>query len=215
MLTIEQLMAAGASEEVANQILEANKSVMEGFVPKHRFDEVSNELKEVKGQVKDRDTQIGELKKFEGTATQLQEKITALETANTEKENNFKEQLLGEAKKNAVKVALLADEVSRPHDADMVMGLFDMSKITLDEAGKITGGFKEQGDKIKTEKSFLFNAVKANDPNPFSGFKPVGTPPSDGNPPSPKTKEEQTVGFGMALAQSRLSMMGISPEAKK
>lgn len=215
MLTKEQLMAAGASEEVANKILEANKSVMEGFVPKHRFDEVSNELKEVKGQVKDRDTQIGELKKFEGTATQLQEKITALETANTEKENKFKEQLLGEAKKNAVKVALLADEVSRPHDADMVMGLFDMSKITLDEAGKITGGFKEQGDKIKTEKSFLFNAVKANDPNPFSGFKPIGTPPGDGNPPSPKTKEEQTVGFGMALAQSRLSMMGISPEAKK
>lgn len=215
MLTKEQLMAAGASEEVANKILEANKSVMEGFVPKHRFDEVSNELKEVKGQVKDRDTQIGELKKFEGTATQLQEKITALETANTEKENNFKEQLLGEAKKNAVKVALLADEVSRPHDADMVMGLFDMSKITLDEAGKITSGFKEQGDKIKTEKSFLFNAVKANDTNPFSGFKPVGTPPGDGNPPSPKTKEEQTVGFGMALAQSRLSMMGISPEAKK
>ncbi|MDD3039770.1 phage scaffolding protein [Bacteroides sp.] len=215
MLTKEQLTAMGASEEVAIKILEANKTVMEGFVPKHRFDEITNELKEVKSQVKDRDTQIGELKKFEGTATQLQEKITALETANSEKEAKFKEQLLSEAKKNAVKVALLADEFSRPHDADMVMGLFDMSKITLDEAGKITGGFKEQSDKIKTEKSFLFNAVKAGDQNPFTGFKPIGNPPNNGTPPSPKTKEDQTIGFGMALAQSKLSMMGINPEKKE
>ena len=215
MLTKEQLMAMGASEEVATKILEANKTVMENFVPKHRFDEITNELKEVKGQVKDRDTQIGELKKFEGTATQLQEKITALETANSEKEAKFKEQLLGEAKKNAVKVALLADETSRPHDADMVMGLFDMSTITLDEAGKITAGFKEQSEKIKAEKSFLFNAVKAGDPNPFAGFKPVGKAPGDGIPPSPKTKEEQTVGFGMALANARLNMLGIDTASKK
>lgn len=215
MLTKEQLMAMGASEEVATKIVEANKATMEGFIPKHRFDEVSGELKEVKGQLKDRDTQIGELKKFEGSATQLQEKITALETANAEKDANFKEQLLGEAKKNAVKVALLADETSRPHDADMVMGLFDMSKITLDEAGKLSGGYKEQSDKIKTEKSFLFNAVKVADPNPFTGFKPLGTPPSDGNPPSPKTKEDQTIGFGMALANARLNMLGIDTASKK
>lgn len=215
MFTKEQLLAFGISEEVVTKILAEQETAMKNFVPKHRFDEVSGELKEVKGQVKDRDAQIGELKKFEGTATELQNKITDLEKINADKDAKFQEQLLGQTKKNAVKIALLADEASRPHDADMVMGLFDMSKITVDEAGKITAGFKEQSDAIKAEKSFLFNAVKAGDNNPFTGFNPFGKPPADGNPPSPQTKENQTIVFGQSLAQAKLGMLGINTAGEK
>jgi DNA repair exonuclease SbcCD ATPase subunit len=204
----EQLLAAGFSEAQAATILDIYKKALDGqYVPKHRFDEVNTELKTVKEQLTERDTQITSLKKFEGDSKALSDKIKELEEANKQKDTEYKNNLALERKKNAVRLALLEDANGKPHDADMVMGLFDLDKIVMDETtGKIKDGFKDQNDSIRKEKAFLFE-VKA-DPNKSNGWKPKGTEPKDGDDSKgPDTSEA----YGKSLAAIKLGMMGINP----
>ena len=213
-MTKEQLLAAGFTEEQATTILKLHKEAIDGqYVAKHRFDEVNGELKTAKEQVTERDKQITELKKFEGDTKALQEKITALETDNATKDKEYQSKLNQERKMNAVKLALLEDENGKPHDVDMVMGLFNLEQVVIDEAtGKISSGFKEQNDAIRKEKAFLFSPKedvnKGGDGKP-AGWKPAGTPPADGDKGGGGA--DPSISFGKSLAQIKLGMMGIKP----
>ena len=211
-MTKEQLLAAGLTEEQATNILKLHKEAIDGnYVAKHRFDEVNAELKTAKEQITERDKQITELKKFEGDSKALQEKIAELEAANAAKDKEYKANLALERKKNAIKLALLEDENGKPYDVDMVMGLFNLEQIVIDEAtGKISSGFKEQNDAIRKEKAFLFSpkedANKGGDGKP-TGWKPAGTPPADGDKGGGGA--DPSVSYGKSLAQIKLGMMGI------
>lgn len=213
-MTKEQLLAAGLTEEQATNILKLHKEAIDGnYVAKHRFDEVNTELKTTKEQVIERDKQITELKKFEGDSKALQDKIAELEAANAAKDKEYKANLALERKKNAIKLALLEDENGKPHDADMVMGLFNLEQVVIDEAtGKITSGYKEQNEAIRKEKAFLFSpkedANKGGDGKPV-GWKPAGTPPADGDKGGGGA--DPSISFGKSLAQIKLGMMGIKP----
>lgn len=214
-MNLQELLAAGFTEDQAKSILAMHKKAIDGnFVPKHRFDEVNGELKTVKEQVSERDTQIKNLKKFEGDSEALSKKLKEMEDANAAKDKEYKESLALEKKRNAIKLALLEDEAGKPHDADMVMGLFNIDQIILDEStGKISGGFKEQSENIRKEKSFLFAAKTdpaAGDPKP-AGWKPAGTPPADGDKGGAPT--DPSISYGKSLAQMKLSMMGVEPAA--
>ena len=204
----EFLLSKGFTEEQAENILKLYKEEIDGkYIAKHRFDEVNGELKTVKEQVTERDKQITDLKKFEGDNTALKTKITDLETSNTTKDTEYKTKFATEHKRNAVKLTLLEDDAGKPHDTDMVMGLFNMDQIVVDEVtGKITSGYKEQNDAIRKEKTFLFNSKV--DPTKVPGWKPAGNPPIDGN----KTPIADTaITYGKSLAQIKLGMMGVKP----
>ena len=204
----EQLLAAGFTEEQATKILGMYKEALNGqYVPKHRFDEVNTELKTVKEQLTERDTQIESLKKFEGNSKELTDKIKELEEANKQKDAEYKASLSLEKKKNGIRLALLEDEEGKPYDADMVMGLFDLDKIVYDEGtGKITSGYKEQNENIRKTKSFLFEQ-KA-DPTKPTGWKPTGQKPKDGDGGKSVDSSES---YGKSLAAIKLGMMGINP----
>ena len=215
-MTKAQLLAAGFTEEQAANILKLHKEAIDGnYVTKHRFDEVNGELKTTKEQVTERDKQIKELKKFEGDSKALQEKITTLENDNATKDKEYKANLALERKKNAIKLALLEDENGKPHDADMVMGLFNLEQIVIDETtGKISSGFKEQNDSIRKEKAFLFGEKQpagggGDDKNKNPGWKPQGQTPPDGN--GGQGGADPSVSYGKSLAQIKLGMMGINP----
>jgi len=214
-MTKEQLLALGFTEEQATNILKLHKETIDGnYVPKHRFDEVNAELKTTKEQVIERDKQITELKKFEGDSKALQDKIAELEAANAAKDKEYKANLALERKKNAIKLALLEDENGKPHDVDMVMGLFNLEQVVIDEAtGKITSGYKEQNDVLRKEKAFLFrekqSAGGGDDKNKNPGWKPRGQTPPDGNGGQGGT--DPSVSYGKSLAQIKLGMMGIQP----
>lgn len=211
----EQLLALGFTEEQVTNILKLYKEAIDGnYVAKHRFDEVNEELKTAKEQVTERDNQIAELKKFEGNSKALQEKITALENENAAKDKEYKANLALERKKNAIKLALLEDENGKPHDVDMVMGLFNLEQVVIDEeTGKITAGYKEQNEALRKEKAFLFGekqpAGGSEDKNKNPGWKPQGQTPPDGN--GGQGGIDPSISYGKHLAQLRLSMMGIQP----
>lgn len=203
-----KLLQEGFTEEQVNKILAMHKSVIDGkFIPKHRFDEINEELKSSKKQIEERDQQIAGLKKFEGDSQTLQQKIKELEDDNKNKDKEYASKLAFEKKKNAVRLALLEDESGKPFDSDMVMGLFDLEKIVVDEnTGKITSGYQEQNESIRKEKAFLFEpAGLGNGPN--LGWKPKGNNPKDGDGgKGPETSES----YGKSLAAIKLGMMGIN-----
>ena len=210
-MTREQLLALGFTEEQVTNILKAHREAIDGnYVAKHRFDEVNGELKTSKEQLADRDKQIKELKKFEGDNKALQDKIETLETENKEKDKLHQENFALERKKNAIKLALLEDENGKPHDADMVMGLFNLEQVIIDETtGKITGGFKEQHENIRKEKAFLFGTKEEPGTDKKPGWKLAGTPPADGDKGGGGA--DPSISFGKSLAQIKLGMMGIKP----
>lgn len=206
----KRLTEAGLTDAQVTEVLKLHKEVLDNqFIPKHRFDEVNEELKTAKTQVAERDTQIKELKEFKGNAETLKAKIAELEAANTQKDAEYQKTLATERKRNAVKMALMQDEQGKPHDLDLVLGMMDLEKITLGDDGSISGGYKEQNENIRKEKAFLF-AAKANpnpNPNPF-----FGNPPKNGDPnPNPNP----TGDYGKGLAAVKLGMMGISAEGNK
>lgn len=212
----EQLLAAGFTEDQATSILKMHKEAIDGnFIAKHRFDEVNGQLKTAKEQVTERDGQIAGLKKFEGDSATLSEKIKALEEANTLKDKEYNTKLAVERKRNAVKLALLEDETGKPHDADMVMGLFNLDTVVIDEAtGKITSGYKEQNDSIRKEKTFLFTAKEDPATGKPAGWKPKGNEPGEGDKGAGKV--DPSVALGKSFAQIKLGMMGVkAPEAEK
>ena len=104
----EKLIAMGLNEEQVADVLKLHKEAIDSnYVPIHRFNEVNTELKTTRAALADRDKQIEGLKKFEGTATELQAKVKELEDANKAADAKYKQELAAERQRNAVKLSLL------------------------------------------------------------------------------------------------------------
>lgn len=208
----EKLIAVGLNEEQITNVLKLHKEEIDSnYIPIHRFNEVNTELKTTRASLADRDKQIEGLKKFEGTAAELQIKVKELEDANKTADAKYKQELAAEQKRNAVKLGLLDDAEGKPHDVEMVMSLFNLDTIEVDESGKITKGFKEQCETIRKDKAFLF-ASKTDSGKP-AGWKPAGWKPPDGDKGGQST--DPSVSFGKSLAQIKLGMMGVQPTSSE
>lgn len=208
-MTLESLTAAGISQEQAQEILNAHKASISGnFIPKARFDEVNNQLSSANNQIKERDTQIAGLKKFEGDATAFQQKITELENANKAKDAEMAAALLKERKQSAMRLQLNG----KAHDVDMVLNQIDIEKVTFDKDGNLSG-FEEQLKPLKESKKFLFVEETEPKPNPLAGMKIFGTTPPDGG--TPPEKIDTPDAFGKALAQKKLAAQKQASEAQK
>lgn len=203
----QKLQEMGLTEEQIKNVLDALKK---GYVDKATLEQKTAEIKNLTEQVKERDTQIESLKKFEGDNSELQAKIKEMETTNKTKADEYTQTLLQERKKSAVRFALLEDEGGKPFDVAMVAGMFNLDNINLNEDGSIANGFKEQNESLRKDKAFLFNTVQGQQ---HQGTKRVGNTPADGqkNPPPADTPEN----FGAKLAQNKLQMMGIKPKTEQ
>ena len=193
-MTLESLVASGLSQEQANDILAAHKAALAGnYVPKARFDEVSTSLKE-------RDTQIAGLKKFEGTAQELQTKVTELEAANKQKDAEMQKALAAERKRNA----MMRQLDGKVHDVDLVLGQIDVEKVSCGDDGTLTG-FEDQIKGLKEKKGFLFVAETQNPQqqnSTQSGYRVVGKTPPEGADPTQST--DPAAEYGKQLAESKL-----------
>jgi len=208
-MTQESLVAAGLTSEQAKQVLEAHKAAVSGaYVPKARFDEVNTQLSNANAQVKERDTQIAGLKKFEGDNAALQTRISELETANQAKDAEAKAALAKERKANAMRLSL----AGKVHDVDLVLSQIDTDKVSAGDDGKLTG-FDEQVKALQEAKKFLFVEETAKS-NPYAGFRVVGkTPPEGGdNPPAEQNTPEA---FGANLAKRKIAAADAAKKAQE
>lgn len=132
------------------------ETINDRFIPKHRFDEVNEKNKQLENDVKERDTQITNLKKFEGDNATLKTKIEELETANKQKDEENAKAIKELKIDNAINYAL--DGKVEKGYADLVLGLINKADIILKDDGTIAG-LDEQIEKIRTDKPKLFREV--------------------------------------------------------
>ena len=216
MFTKEELKGFGLTDEVISNILESQKKKIENYVLKSEYDNVKNELESEKQKVKDRDETIKKLKTFEGTATELQAKVDELNKELKTKDEDYEKNLNAQKKESAIKFGVMNFE-SAVQDLDMVVGLIDKEKVTIDKDGKIIG-LNEQLKELQKNKAFLFKA-KSNDDNDdnsqnsgvFGKFFLSGTKPQEGDK---NNKKDTPEAIGAAFAANKLKMMGISTDKK-
>ncbi|MCD7723752.1 MAG: phage scaffolding protein [Clostridiales bacterium] len=160
----EQLVEMGIDEELAQKVID---EVVDGqYIPKARFNEINEELKQQRAAVTDRDKQLSELKSASGDNAALQQQIAQLQAKNTEQQQSYEKQLSEMKLNNAVELALSSANV-RSNKA--VMAMLDMENVKLD-GDKLTG-FDEQIKALKESDSYLFN-TESKQQQKFTGFQP-------------------------------------------
>lgn len=188
----QQFLGLGLTEDQAAKAEVESKKELETYVPKTRFDEVNNSKKQLENDIKERDTQLEGLKKSSGDNEALSKQIETLQTDNKAAKEKYENDLKDLKVSNAIKLAVS----DKAQDADLVAGLFDKSKIILNDDGKVVG-LEDQLKDLQTNKAFLFKPIENNqDPKPQLGFQ-LGV---DGKGNTQQTDTKPTNLFGAVAA---------------
>ncbi|WP_102274085.1 phage scaffolding protein [Cytobacillus massiliigabonensis] len=161
----EQLIALGLTAEQADKVI----SGFGQMVPKSRLDDKINEVKDLNDQISQRDRDLKDLKDKAAGNEDLQTKLANLQKQYDDDKSSFETKLKDTQLSSALKLAL----AGKVHDADLVTGLIDKTKIELSEDGNVSKGLDEQIKELQTSKSFLFVPEKPNKPT-LRGFVPSG-----------------------------------------
>lgn len=170
----------GLDAEIIDQIMDENgKDINKA---KADLETVKEQLATAQGTIKERDTQLEELKKVDVNG--LQEKINELQEANKNAQKEYDEKISEIKLSNALK-----NNITDAQDFDLVCSLLDRTKLKLEEDGKING-LEEQLKPLRESKGFLFK----NDSNP-SGFKPIQSNGGNVQKTDDQLLEEQVAKF--------------------
>lgn len=143
------------------------------YVSKEKLDAKIEELKTVQASLAEKDAA---LKKWDGVDL---EKLKAENDAKTEELNK---QLSALKKQNAVETSLLAENIQ---DLKAIKAYIDFDTVKVADDGTVTG-LKEQVEKLKTDKSFLFK-VQPNGKENAEPQKKLTTGVPHDNQPGDKT----------------------------
>jgi chromosome segregation ATPase len=146
---------------------EIRKELPKHFVPKSQYNDVSEARKKAEEALAERDKQLESLKKSAGDNEALKRQIEELQAENKAAKEKYENDIKELRTNTALKLAL-AGEV---HDADIVLGLIDKSKIELDDAGNVKAGLDDQLKSLRESKGFLF-VEKDDTGTKFKGAKP-------------------------------------------
>lgn len=164
----ELLKTLGIADADIDKIdAEVRKELPKHFVPKSQYNDVAEARKKAEEALADRDKQLDELKKTAGTSEELKKQIEDLQAANKEAREKYEAEMKELRTNTALKLAL-ANEV---HDADIVLGLIDKTKIELDDNGNVKAGLDDQVKALRESKAFLF-VEKDGTGAKFRGAKP-------------------------------------------
>jgi hypothetical protein len=185
----EQFIALGLTDEQATKAADASVAELKTYIPKHRFDEVTEEVKTLKGTVKENETALETLKKSTGDAAALTKQIEDLQKDNKTKDETHQAELKELRLNNAIKLAI----AGKVHDEDMAAGQFDKTKLILGDDGKVTG-LDDQLKTLQESKKFLF---KEEQQQQKAGFFKVG---GDGTQQTTTTQPGQRPSMKDAIA---------------
>lgn len=172
----EFLEGLGLEKDKIDSIMAEHGKTMES--QKTKVTDLTASLDDVKKQLDQRDKDLKDLKKQAEGNEELQKKFTDLEKQYKTDKDAYETKLKETQLSSALKLALSG----KVHDADLVTGLIDKSKIELGEDGNVFKGLDEQIKSLQESKSFLFVSTQKPD---IKGFIPGG----GSNDPDNKTGE--------------------------
>lgn len=161
----EEFIALGISEELAAKAEKASQEELKGYVEKSKHDEIVEENKTLKMQVTDRDKQLETLKASAGDNDELKKQIETMKQQNADQEKAHRAELAQIRLDNAIDAALIG---AGAKNGKAVKALIDVSKVKLEEDGKLSG-WDDQIKALQKSDAYLFNAKHQNN---FRGFQP-------------------------------------------
>lgn len=166
-MTKEQLIALGATEELATKIAGESAKELAGYVEKSKYSEVETAKKQLEEGNKTLTKQLEEIKKSAGDNAELKKQIEDMQTANKNKEKEYADSIAKLKLDNAVDIALMG---AGSKNNKAVKALLNLEKAVIGEDGKIVG-LKEQLDNLRKaeDSSFLFETTPK-----FKGVNPAG-----------------------------------------
>lgn len=125
------------------------------FIPKGRFDEVNNQVKDHKNQIAERDKQLDELKKFAKGNEELTKKFEDLQATYTKEKQEYEAKIQKQEYDFAYH-----NELSKfkAKDIDLLKAKIDNSKVIYKD-GKFAG-LNEQIDALKKSHPYIFEDDK-------------------------------------------------------
>lgn len=178
----ELLRELGLSEEQIEKVMSEHGKTITDTSAKLAAAEESK--KALEAQLVERDKDIKDLKKGAEDNAELAQKYADLETKYKGAKAEYEQQIKDTNLNHAVDMAL----TGKVHDAGIVRGLLDRTKLTLDEQGQL-GGLDEQLKGLSESKPFLFIPDQATGTNPsFNGARPAGGQPTP--QPTPPSGED-------------------------
>lgn len=178
----EFLRELGLSEEQIEKVMSEHGKTITDTTAKLAAAEESK--KALEAQLVEHDKDIKDLKKGAEDNAELAQKYADLETKYKGAKAEYEQQIKDTNLNHAVDMAL----TGKVHDAGIVRGLLDRTKLTIDEQGQL-GGLDEQLKGLSESKPFLFIPDQATGTNPsFNGARPAGGQPTP--QPTPPSGED-------------------------
>src|SRR5699024_4233447 len=154
-MDLKELLGEELYNQVKEQLGEHEVAVISdgSYIPKDKFNDKINEIKEYKKQLQERDEQMEELsKKAEGHKT-LKGQIDSLKQANQEATEKYEKQLREQQFNYELARHLVSHNSRNPKT---VKALLDIEEMKITEDGNILG-LEEQLNQLKESDSYLFS----------------------------------------------------------
>jgi len=175
----ELLEALAKGDKSVDEVLQAIETENKNMVPRSRLNDKNAEIKDLKEQLGDRDTQLADLKTKAVGNEDLQKQIQALQEANQTATAEYEAKLTKQAYDFALDKELLTAKARNPK---AVKALLDMEAIKLD--GDSLLGLSEQLTKLQESDSYLFD-VESGSQGGSGSYNP-GSSQRTNPPPPPK-----------------------------
>jgi len=167
-----ELEALGLSKEQVDSVIKMNGADIENAksVASAEAKSLQTEIDALKGQVKERDTQIETLKQSAGDNEELKKQIETLQADNKTKDEAHAKEILQLKVDGAVDKALTE---AGAKNIKAVRALLELEDAKLDKDGTVKG-LKDQVDKLMKDEGtkFLFNEPDQGSKQTFKGFQP-------------------------------------------
>lgn len=203
-MTKDELTAIGLTDEQVTAVLNLYKPAADAV---SKLDAANEELKRAQATIVERNQQLDGLKTANAESKTLKQQIEQLQAQNKDAEDRYKAELLASKKSFAVRQALLEAE-QKPQNVKIVMDQLDLDKVSLDEAGNLTGLYEQQARLLK-EAPYLFKTEQSQ-PKAQNGFAVHGAGAQPEQPAQPNAKPGvATAEFGRKLAAVTLQSQGL------
>ena len=158
-MDLKELLGDELYKQVAEKVGEHKIAVVSdgSYIPKAKFDEKLQEIKEYKNQLKERDQQLEDLGEKAKGHEELTKRIEELTAQNEKTKQEYEQKIQQQAFDHALGNALSGAKVKNPK---AVKALLDMDTIKLD--GDTLKGLDEQLNQLKESDSYLFESDEGN-----------------------------------------------------
>lgn len=162
-MDLKELLGEDLFNQVAEKAGEHKIAVVSdgSYIPKAKFDEKLQEVKEYKKQIEERDQQLEDLGEKAKGHEDLTKRIEELTAQNEKTKQEYEQKIQQQAFDHALGNALSGAKVKNPK---AVKALLDMDTIKLD--GDTLKGLDEQLNQLKESDSYLFESEESNTPKP-------------------------------------------------